>query len=81
LTVIEKIGTLAILFAVVWIWNRYIPKVIFRKVIRFHEKNNAKNIDKQPLKFLVDHEEKMVSGVRIVYWIAAIIVGLGILVN
>ena len=77
--VIEKIESLIILFAFVWIWNRYVPKTIFRRVIGFHEKHNAKNLDKQPIKFFVDHEEKMVAGAKLFYWIGAIIIGIGIL--
>jgi hypothetical protein len=77
--VIEKIGSLIILFAIVWIWNRHVPKTLLRRVIRFHEKHNAKNLDKQPIKFFVDHEEKMVVGAKLIYWIGAIIIGVGIL--
>lgn len=81
LTVIEKIGSLTILYAVVWIWNRYVPKTLFRRVIGFHEKHNTKNLDKQPIKFFVDHEEKMVAGAKLVYWIGAIAIGIGIIAS
>ena len=79
MTIFEKIGQVLLIFAVIAIWNRFIPKWLIGKVVRFHKNHNAKNLQKQPIKFFLEHEADLIRIIKAFYWFGFAIIALGIL--
>lgn len=76
-----KILKILSLFLVVYLWNRFIIKNMLRGLVRFHKKNNAKNIDKQPIKFLIQKENKIYNFAAGFYWVGIVLFAMLILLN
>lgn len=71
MTVLSKIGQVLLLFVFIYLWNRFIVKMIYRKVVGFHER---KNLDKHPIKYLAQNELKMIKVFSGFYWICGIMI-------
>ncbi|MGJ8745649.1 hypothetical protein [Polaribacter sp.] len=76
-----KIGQIALILVVIYLWNTFIIKKIIQKVIGYHKKYNSNNIDKQPIKFFVDHELNIIKYAQYFYWLGGLLISLGILLN
>jgi hypothetical protein len=76
-----KVGQIVLILAVIYLWNKYIVKILIHKIIGFQKKNNAENIDKQPIKFFVDNELNIIKFAQYFYWFGALISSLGLLFN
>jgi len=77
--VISKIGQIIFVVVLIYLWNKYIVKLIIGKVINFHKKNNKQNLNKQPIKFFVKNELNIIKISRFFYWFGGIIIVIGIL--
>lgn len=64
-----------------YIWNRFIPPFLIGLLVKFHKRNNQKNIDKHPVKFLITHESSIVKFIRWFYWLGAAVASCGIIIN
>ncbi|PCI06845.1 MAG: hypothetical protein COB73_09315 [Flavobacteriaceae bacterium] len=58
---ISKIGQILLILGIIYLWNKYIVKLIIGKVIGFHKKNNKQNLNKQPMKFFVKNELNIIN--------------------
>ena len=58
---------------IIYLWNRFVITIIINKLIGFHKKYNPANLHRQPIKFVVDNETKIVKYIQYFYWFAAII--------
>ena len=76
---ISKIGQILLILGIIYLWNKYIVKLIIEKVIGFHKKNNKKNLNKQPIKFFVENESNIINFGKAFYWFVGIIIILGII--
>jgi hypothetical protein len=76
-----KIGKILIILGLIYLWNKYIVKTLIHKVIGFHKRNNTERINKQPIKFLIDNEFKIIKFAQYFYWFGAIIISFQILFN
>jgi hypothetical protein len=52
---------------------------MIKLLVGFHKKNNVKNLNKQPIKFVVENEKNIYNFAAGFYWIGAIIISFGIL--
>ncbi|PZW37627.1 hypothetical protein LX95_02872 [Mesonia algae] len=75
----SKIGQILFIIVLIYLWNKFIVKLIIGKVVNFHKKNNAKNLNKQPIKFFVENELKIIKIARLIYWFGGIIIIFGII--
>jgi F420-0:gamma-glutamyl ligase-like protein len=76
---ISKIGQILLILVVIYLWNRYVVKLIIGELIGFHRKNNERNLNKQPIKFFVENELNIINFVKAFYWFGGIIIILGII--
>lgn len=63
----------------IYAWNRLIVKNIIKHINRFHKRNNAKNLNKQPVKSMIQNERIIYIYTAAFYWGAAILISIGIL--
>lgn len=68
-----KILTIFSLFGVIYLWNRFIVKNMIKGLIGFHKAFNAKNLNRQPIRFVVDKEEGIYKFFAGFFWIGAIL--------
>ena len=54
---------------------------MIKGLVDFHKKYNAKNIDKQPIKFLVKNENEIYNFAAVFYWFGIISYAIIILLN
>ena len=76
---ITKIGQIFLIIFFVLLWNKYIVTFIVKRVASFHKKYNKKNINKQPIKFVMTNELKIIKFTQYLYWFGAIIISYGII--
>jgi hypothetical protein len=79
--VLIKIGQVLAIIIVIYLWNKFIIKRLIMKVTDFHRTNNSENTLKQPIKFFVVNELKIIKFAQYFYWFGAIIMSIGILFN
>lgn len=78
---LAKIWQILLILTIIYFWNKYIPKLLIHNLNKFHKKNNAKNINKQPVKFFIDNELIIIKLAQYFYWFGAIIICISILLN
>ena len=76
-----KIFPILILFLIIYLWNRFIIKNIIKLLIGFQKKYNTNNLNKQPIKFIVENEKNIYKLASGFYWFGGIIISLGILID
>jgi hypothetical protein len=76
-----KILQILLLGILIFLWNKFIVTTIVKTIVRFHKKNNANNIDKQPVKFVVDNELNIIKYAQYFYWFGGLIIAIRILFN
>jgi len=64
-----KIFLIVILFLFIYTWNKYVPRFIVKGVGNFHRAFNKKNIDRQPIKFILKSEYIIINAMKYFYWI------------
>ena len=74
-----KTGNILMILIFIYFWNKYIVTQILKKITGFHKKYNLKNINKQPIKFVINKELKIIKLTQYFYWIGAIIISFQIL--
>ena len=70
---LEKILFVLFILLIIYLWNRFVITTIISKLIGFHKKYNPGNLHRQPIKFVVDNETKIVTYLQYFYWFGAII--------
>ena len=76
---ISKIGQILFIVVLIYLWNKFIVKLLIGTVVNFHKKNNVKNLNKQPIKFFVENELKIINIAKLFYWFGGIIIIVGII--
>lgn len=79
--ILIKILKILILCLVIYLWNRFIVKNMIKALVGFHKRNNIKNLNKQPIKFLVQNEHSIYNFAAGFYWIGIAFVSIIILTN
>lgn len=62
-------------------WNKYVVEYILNRPEKFHNKHNANNLDKQPIKFYLQNKSKIIKFAKGFYWIGFIILTIMILTD
>lgn len=81
MVVVEKLILVLFIFIVIYFWNRFAVPYIIHSSINFHKKNNFENIDKQPIKFFIDNNNRIIKIKRIFYWVGFVIISIMILIG
>jgi hypothetical protein len=79
--ILLKIFKILILLLVIYLWNRIIVKNMIKRLVEFHKKNNVQNLNKQPIKYIIENEMNICNFAAGFYWIGGIIISLGILMT
>jgi len=74
-----KFKDVLLLLGFIYVWNRYLIKHMIKSVVDFHKKNNSKNLDKQPTKFLIQNEKNVHIVYSAFFWFGALVISYGIL--
>lgn len=77
--ILLKIFKILVLLLAIYLWNKFVVKNMIRLLVGFHKKNNIKNLNKQPIKFVVENEKNIYNFAAGFYWIGAIFISFGIL--
>ena len=77
----SRIGAVFLLAVVIYLWNSYVVTTIITTLNNFHKKHNAKNINREPVRFFVENESNVIKCVGYFYWIAGALIAYGIIVN
>ena len=78
---LNKLLTIVILFVVVFFWNKYIVEYNLNSLVKFHENNNADNLDKQPIKFYIQNKTAILRFAKGFYWFGFVIITIMILID
>lgn len=79
--VIVKLGSILLLAILIYLWNRFVVTYIVSSVTGFHRRKNVNNINRQPIKFLLENETRLVKFMRCFYWICGVLIAYGIIVE
>jgi len=71
-----KIFTIIFIFLMIYLMNRFVVKNMIKLVIGFHKKYNANNIEKQPIKFLIENENYIYYFFAGFYWFGGVTIAL-----
>ena len=75
---LSKIEDIVLFALLIYLFNRYIVKVIIQKMVRFHKKHT--DIDRNPaIRFFVNNEQKIISFACNFYWLGGVLIALSIL--
>ncbi|MDQ7918488.1 hypothetical protein RBU60_12995 [Mesonia sp. MT50] len=75
-----KILIIPFIFGGVYLWNRFIIKNVIKGLIGFHKKYNVQNLHRQPVKFVVEHEQEIYKFASGFYWLGAVIISMSLFV-
>ncbi|SDR65933.1 hypothetical protein [Christiangramia echinicola] len=79
--ILEKIAIVLLIGCVIYLWNKFIVPFVIKTVGNFHRKHNSKNLNRQPVKFAVQNEAIIIRVFSIFYWIAGLLISLGIIMD
>ena len=79
--VLYKILQVIFLLGFIYLLNRFIVRYMITYITGFHKRNNQKNLNRQPLKFLIDNEENIYKIYCVYFWFGALVISYGILFN
>ena len=57
----------------IYLWNHFLIPFMIGTVVKFHKRHNKENLNKQPVKFLIQNESKIVFVYQSFFWIGAIL--------
>lgn len=77
----QKVIKILILFIVIFLWNKFVVKILLKQSIALHKKVNAQKLDKQPIKFLIENEKNIYNFAVWFYWIGFVFISLNILLK
>jgi len=49
------------LFVLIYWWNKFVPNFIVKSGSNFHRKFNKKNLNRQPIQFVLTNEENIIK--------------------
>ena len=78
---LTKLLTILILFVVVFLWNKYLIEFALNRPETFHKNHNAKNLDKQPIKFYLENKTAIIKFAKGFYWFGFVVISIMILIN
>ena len=79
---IQKLLLSIAVILVVYFWNKIIVKqFLVGGIIKYYKNNNSDNLNKQPIKFFINNENKIVNITSLVYWFGAIMILYGIWIS
>ena len=78
---LAKVSQIIMISLVIYLWNKFIITTLIKKVVNFYKKNNANNLNKQPIKFIVNNELIIIKYAQYFYWFGCLLISIGILLN
>ena len=78
---IYKLLLVLFILGFIYMWNRFVVKFMIKALVGFHKRNNQKNINRQPIKFLVNNEQGIYLFYASLFWFGAVVISYGILIK
>ncbi len=78
---LAKIGQVLLILSLIYLWNKFIIKTLIQHLVGFHKRNNPENINKLPLKLLIENEFKIIKFAQYFYWFGGVIISFQKLFN
>ena len=78
---ISKLLQVLFLLIFIYLWNRFVVRFMIKALVGFHKRNNQKNANRQPIKFLIENEESIYIVYASFFWFGAVVLSYGILFN
>ena len=78
---LNKLFTILILFIIIFFWNKYVVEFIINRLEKFHKNNNFRNLNKQPIRFLLQNKNIIIEFAKAFYWIGFTIITIMILID
>jgi hypothetical protein len=75
---LTKLLLSVLLVLLIYFWNKFVPKRLIRGATNFHKKHNKGALNTNPVRFVVKNEAKLIKGMQVFYWMAALLILLGI---
>ncbi|WP_367391516.1 hypothetical protein [Lewinella sp. LCG006] len=69
------------LFGAIYLWNRFLVKNMIKGLIGFHKTFNAENLNRQPVKFVIENEEGINKAFTGFFWVGAVLISLSIMMG
>lgn len=79
--ILNKVWLILSVVVLIYLWNTYIIPFIVKFVVRYHKRNKSSNLHRNPIKFFVENEAKIIKYLAGFYWFGAFIITVGILIR
>lgn len=70
---LSQIAVVLFFLGIIYCWNRFVIAKMVRYVVHVNKKKNPNKLDQQPLKFLIENEEKVILYGQGFYWVGGIV--------
>lgn len=77
--ILHKILEVLFIFIIVFIINKYAVKWMIDSLVNFHKRNNQENLNKHPIKFLIQNQKQIYIIFCSFYWFSALMISYRIL--
>lgn len=75
----SKFINIILVIILIYLWNKFVVNFIIKRINTFHKTRNVTNINKQPIKFVIENETQIIRFAQGFYWIGGIIVIINLL--
>ena len=65
---LSKIASLLFILFLLFLWNKFVVPFLVKLITGFHKRNNKQNLNRQPIKFVIENELKIIRFIQVFYW-------------
>ena len=65
---LSKIASLLFSLFLLFLWNKFVVPFLVKLITGFHKRNNKQNLNRQPIKFVIENELKIIRFIQVFYW-------------
>ena len=78
---LSKIASLLFILFLLFLWNKFVVPFLVKLITSFHKRNNKQNLNRQPIKFVIENELKIIRFIQVFYWIGGILLLISGIIN
>lgn len=65
---LSKIASLLFSLFLLFLWNKFVVPFLVKLITGFHKRNNKQNLNRQPIKFVIENELNIIRFIQVFYW-------------
>ena len=65
---LSKIASLLFILFLLFLWNKFVVPFLVKLITSFHKRNNKQNLNRQPIKFVIENELNIIRFIQVFYW-------------